>query len=110
MRGCYGGITGGRVDVFLYSPIRRAQDLESDTKAGYPYVGEPGLIVVPEVTLPYMEAAVEQSYKRRYFEHFVHSDGPRDADRFSRIGRQAQLARGARLRVAGCPPHLSIDA
>src|SRR5258705_9349506 len=56
---------GGRVDVFFYSPTRLAQDLEADTKAGHPYVAEPGLVVVPEVTLPYMEAAVEQLYRHR---------------------------------------------
>jgi hypothetical protein len=64
---------GGRVDLFFYSPTRLAQDLEADTKAGHSYVAEPGLIVVPEVTLPYMEAAVEQLYREGYFEHFVHS-------------------------------------
>jgi|SRR5581483_8024106 len=64
---------GGSVDVFFYAPTRLAQDLEADTKAGYPYVAEPGLIVVPEVTLLYMEAAVEQLYKQGYFKHSVHS-------------------------------------
>jgi hypothetical protein len=64
---------GGRVDVSFYDPTRLAQDLETDTKAGHPYIAEPGLIVVPEVTLPYMEAAVEQLYRQGYFEHFVHS-------------------------------------
>jgi hypothetical protein len=64
---------GGRVDVFFYSPTRLAQDLETDMKAGHHYIAEPGLIVVPEVTLPYMEAAVEQLYRQGYFEHFVHS-------------------------------------
>jgi hypothetical protein len=68
---------GGRVDVFFYDSIRLAQDLESDTKSGHPYVAEPGLIVVPEITLPYMEMAVEQLYRQGYFEHFVRS-GPRD--------------------------------
>jgi len=66
---------GGTVDVFFYSPTRLAQDLEADTKAGHPYLAEPGLIVVPEVTLPHMEAAVEQLYRQGYFKHFVHS-GP----------------------------------
>jgi len=66
---------GGSVDVFFYAPTRLAQDLETDARAGHPYVAEPGLIVVPEVTLPYMEAAVEQLYRQGYFEHFVHS-GP----------------------------------
>jgi hypothetical protein len=64
---------GGRVEVFFYSPTRLAQDLEADAKAGHPYVAEPGLIVVPEVSLPYMEGAVEQLYKQGYFEHFVHA-------------------------------------
>lgn len=64
---------GGKVDVFFYSPEGLAYDLQTDSKAGHPYIAEPGLIVVPEVTLPYMEAAVEQLYKQGYFEHFVRS-------------------------------------
>jgi hypothetical protein len=67
---------GGRVDVFFYDPTRLAQDLEVDAKAGHPYVAEPGLIVIPEVTLPYMEAAVEQLYKQGYFKRLVHSNRP----------------------------------
>jgi len=64
---------GGRVDVFFYSPERLAQDLEMDTKAGHPYIAEPGLIVVPEVTLANMHAAVDQLYEQGFFEHFAHS-------------------------------------
>lgn len=64
---------GGKVDVFFYAPARLAQDLETDTRTGHPYVAEPGLIVVPEVTLPYMEVAVEQLYKQGYFKNFVPS-------------------------------------
>src|SRR5690349_18666760 len=64
-----------RVDVFFYDPTRLAQDLQTDAGAGHAYVAEPGLIVIPEVTLPYMEAAVEQLYRQGYFEQFVHS-GP----------------------------------
>jgi len=63
---------GGTVDVFFYSPTRLAQDLEADTKAGHPYLAEPGLIVVPEVTLAYMQVAVEQLHEQGYFEHFAH--------------------------------------
>jgi hypothetical protein len=64
---------GGKVDVFFYSPTRLAQDLEADSKAGHPFVAEPGLIVVPDVTLAHMEAAIEQLYRQGYFEHFVHA-------------------------------------
>jgi hypothetical protein len=62
--------------VFFYSPERLAQDLEMDTKAGHPYIAEPGLIVIPEVTLAYMQVAVEQLYEQGYFEHFAHSGRP----------------------------------
>lgn len=44
-----------------------------DAKGGHPYIAELGLIVVPEVTLAYMRAAVEQLYQQGYFEHFAHS-------------------------------------
>jgi len=67
---------GGRADVFFYTPTRLAQDLEADTKAGHPYLAEPGLIVVPEVTLPYMETAVEELYRQGFFDHLVHSRPP----------------------------------
>jgi hypothetical protein len=36
--------------VFFYDPVRLAQDLETDTKHGRPFVAQPGMIVVPEIT------------------------------------------------------------
>ena len=45
--------------VLFYSAIRLQQDLEVDAKWGRPFVADPGMIVLPEVTLPAMQCAVE---------------------------------------------------
>src|SRR5436305_15052254 len=63
---------GGGVDVFFYAPTTLAQDLETDARAGHPYVAEPGLIAAPEAPLPYIEAAGEQPDRQGYFEHCRH--------------------------------------
>jgi hypothetical protein len=36
--------------LFFYDPVRLAQDLETDTKHGRPFIAHSGMIVVPEIT------------------------------------------------------------
>jgi hypothetical protein len=59
---------GDRREVFFYDPVRLAQDLEVDMKSGEAFIAEPGLIVIPKVTLEYMEAAVRKLFDKGYFE------------------------------------------
>lgn len=67
-KGCLAGVKArladGRVyPVCFYDPVRLAQDLEGES-----FIAEVGLIVVPEVTLAQMRAAVESLVRTGYFE------------------------------------------
>lgn len=55
--------------VFFYDPIRLRQDLETMTANGSPFLAEPGMIVVPEITLEAMQTAAERIYGEGFFEH-----------------------------------------
>jgi hypothetical protein len=50
--------------IFFYDPIRLIQDLEKDS-----VVGEPGMIVISEITQENMLQAVQHISKQGYFEH-----------------------------------------
>jgi hypothetical protein len=60
-----------RVKVCFYDPIRLTQDLENALESGEFCVAEPGLIVIPSVTLEHMQHAIEQLYSEGYFDSFV---------------------------------------
>jgi hypothetical protein len=66
-----------RVKVFFYDPVRLAQDLETDLKSGRSCVAEPGMIVIPRVTIEHMERAVRDLYERGYFDSLVPSPSMR---------------------------------
>ena len=57
--------------MFFYDPIRLAQDLESEMQSGDAFIAEPGLIVIPRVTLAYMEAAVKKLFEKGYFNNLL---------------------------------------
>jgi len=58
----------GEYPVYFIDPIRLQQDLEAETELGTPFLAQPGLIILPEVTLESMENAVRQLWKQGYFE------------------------------------------
>jgi len=60
-----------RIRVFFYDPIRLAQDLETDLKLGRVCIAELGMIVIPRVTLEYMERSVRILDERGYFNGLV---------------------------------------
>jgi hypothetical protein len=73
-KGWFAGVTvelpdGSVHPVFFYDPVRLGQDLAADAKQSRPFIAEPGLIVVPEVTRAAMTSAIEQLVKQGYFEH-----------------------------------------
>ena len=49
---------GSRYPVVFYDPVRLRQDLEEVTKLGHPCVADPGMIVIPEVTMEHMSKAI----------------------------------------------------
>jgi hypothetical protein len=59
---------GSSVQVQFWDPVRLAQDLETDSKSGKTCIAEPGMIVIPKVTVAKMRAAVEELYHNRYFD------------------------------------------
>ena len=59
----------GRYPVYFSDPTRLRQDLESEAQWGRPYFAEPGLIVVPEVTVEAMTKAIEALHGDGYFDH-----------------------------------------
>ena len=61
---------GDRYPAVFYDPVRLRQDLETEFKAGNPCIGEPGLIVVPEVTRKNMEKAICRLVVEGFFESF----------------------------------------
>lgn len=59
---------GSKVHVSFWDPVRLSQDLETDLKLGRACLAEPGMIVIPQVTVGNMKAAVEDLYGRGYFD------------------------------------------
>src|SRR5438874_616664 len=62
---------GSRYELHFIDPARLSQELELDAKAGTPYFAEPGLIVIPEVTLPAVRATIERLAAGQYFRYLM---------------------------------------
>ena len=60
---------GSMYPIYLYDPVRLAQDLESDVKWGSGVIAEPGLIVIPELTRVAIVRTVEELVRQRFFDH-----------------------------------------
>jgi hypothetical protein len=64
-------VNGGDLfPVFFYDPVRLAQDLEEETKLGEPFLADPAMIVVPDVTIENMFKAASKLADRGFFEYF----------------------------------------
>lgn len=72
---------GSIIEVSFYDPVRLSQDLASEQESGNVCIADPGLIVVPSVTVQYMREAVRQLQRSGYFERFVPLN-ENDAQRF----------------------------
>jgi hypothetical protein len=58
---------GSRYGVFFFDPVRLGQELELHVRLGRPYVAEPGMIVLPEVTTEAIRDTVEKLDRAGYF-------------------------------------------
>jgi hypothetical protein len=58
---------GCRYAVYFSDPIRLQQDVDDAVQNGRPCFAEPGLIIVPEVTVQSIEAAVQFLWKQGFF-------------------------------------------
>jgi hypothetical protein len=63
-----GLVDGRRFVVNLIDPIRLAQDLEAESATGRPYLAEPGLIILPEVTTRSITDAIHSLWREGFFE------------------------------------------
>jgi hypothetical protein len=57
-----------RYPVVFYDPIRLQDDLEVEISEGRPFIAEPGMIVVPEVTLARMQDAIDRLFRSGFFD------------------------------------------
>lgn len=60
---------GSLYPLFFYDPVRLRQDLECEAGQGRPYLAEPGLIILPEVTPEAINRAVHDLARDGYFTH-----------------------------------------
>ena len=58
---------GGRYAVYFSDPIRLQQDLDEAVRSERPCFAEPGLIIVPEVTVKAIRDAVQFLWKQGFF-------------------------------------------
>lgn len=55
--------------VYFTDPARLQQDLDENAHLGKPYLAEPGLIVLPEVTVEAVQETVHALCAEGFFEH-----------------------------------------
>ena len=59
---------GAQYGLSFFDPVRLSQELQCAQQSGMRYFTEPGLIIVPEVTLANMEAAAKALAEEGFFE------------------------------------------
>jgi hypothetical protein len=59
---------GSCYQVLFYDPVRLQQDLEEYVRLDTPYLAEPGLIVLPEVTTEAIRKAVRDAETKGFFD------------------------------------------
>jgi hypothetical protein len=60
---------GSRYPVEFIEPVRLTQELEDYVRLNIPCYAEPGLIILPEVTMERIEEAVAYLYRTGFFDH-----------------------------------------
>lgn len=68
--------SGERHSTLFYDPVRLAQDWDAES---LPYLAEPGLIVIRDVTRSAILETADALYREGFFEHFKPISNPRDA-------------------------------
>lgn len=59
---------GRQFSLYFSDLVRLKQDLDESVRAGQPYFAEPGLIVLPEVTVETVQAAVQSLCEQGFFD------------------------------------------
>ena len=78
-RGYLGDVTlcdgaGRYYALAFYDAVRLSQDLEEETKQHRPFIAEPGLIVVSDVTLDVIRLTLRQLYDSGFFHDCKHHE------------------------------------
>lgn len=60
---------GTRYAIYLSDPVRLQQDLAENAQLGRPYLAEPGLILLPEVTAEAIRETVQSLCEQDFFGH-----------------------------------------
>jgi len=60
---------GSRYRLYFYEPVRFWQDFEKVAARGKPYLAEPGLVVIPEITRECIRKAVAGLWQDDFFRH-----------------------------------------
>jgi hypothetical protein len=60
---------GFRFQLSFFNPVRLGQDLEAAAKLGRPYLAEPNLVVLPEVTTESIKRGVQGMWEDGFFKH-----------------------------------------
>ncbi len=61
---------GDTFPVYFYEPDAVREELEARSKSGFGrFVAEPGLVIVPEITLVNMKSSVRELIEVGYFNH-----------------------------------------
>lgn len=58
---------GCRYEIHFSDPVRLRQDLETEVQLGKPYLAMPNLIVLPKVTVPAIEEAIQRLWIEGFF-------------------------------------------
>ncbi|SRR6266511_5708619 len=66
---------GCRYVVYFSDPFRLQQDLDEAVNSGRPCFAEPGLIIVPEVTVKTIQNAVQFLWKQGFFTYLKADQG-----------------------------------
>ena len=62
---------GSEHPLFFYDPVRLVEDLEAEAESGRPYIAQPGLVVIPEITRVTIVRVVSRLAESGYFEQFT---------------------------------------
>ncbi len=66
---------GRRYLLDFRDPGRLKQDLQVEVDSGNPCIAEPGLVVIPEITISWIERAVDYLVKTEFFDCIAQSEG-----------------------------------
>jgi hypothetical protein len=62
---------GNLYPIFFYDLTRLQQDLAENLRCGHPFIADPGMIVVSEISLQIMKDAVERLVDEGFFGHLL---------------------------------------